>query len=94
MSSTGSSHTASGWSSLLGSLIKQGDWKEAIRKAAVDEMNSAVCAGTLNEGMASAIMQVVNGHAMMGRITQGEAEEINGGLYIAYLNWKARGMAT
>lgn len=93
VSSTGSSHTASGWSAQLGSLIKQGDWKEAIRKAAVDEMNSAVCTGMLDEGMTSAIMQVVNGHAMKGRITQSEAEEINGGLYIAYLNWKSRGMA-
>ncbi len=94
ISSTGSSTTAKGWSAHLGQTVAQGGWYEGIRQAAVDGINSAAVNGTLNEGTLSGYMQVVNGHAMMGRITQEEAGTINSTLYFAYLNWKTRGMAT
>jgi hypothetical protein len=93
ISSTGSSHTASGWAAHLGQAAASGNWYQAIRMAAIDGMNGAMMSGLLDEGMTSAYMQVVNGHVMMGRITQQEAGAINNELYNYYLSLKSRGNA-
>lgn len=73
--------------------MSQGDFFNAVRKAAIDGINSAAVSGNLNQGTLSGYMQVVNGHAMNGRITQTEAGQINNDLYNLYLGWKGRGMA-
>jgi hypothetical protein len=76
ISSTGGSSTAQGWSTHLGNLLAQGNWKEAIRQAAIDGLNAAWVSGNLSDGMVSAYMQDVNLHASMGRLTSMEQMEV------------------
>jgi hypothetical protein len=76
ITSTGSSSTAQGWSTHLGDLLAHGNWKEAIRQAAIDGLNAAWVSGHLNDGMVSAYIQDVNSHAAMGRLTSTEQSEV------------------
>ena len=76
VSSTGSSSTASGWSGHLGALA-QNDFPAALRLAVIDQLNAHWVNGNLSPEVAFQIMQVVNGHAALGRLTAIQAGEIN-----------------
>lgn len=76
VSSTGSSSTASGWSGHLGALA-QNDFPAALRLAVIDQLNAHWMNGNLSPEVAFQIMQVVNGHAALGRLTATQAGEIN-----------------
>lgn len=76
VSSTGSSSTASGWSGHLGALA-QTDFPAALRLAVIDQMNAHWVNGNFTREVAFQIMQVVNGHAELGRLTAEKAGEIN-----------------
>ncbi|MEA9581619.1 hypothetical protein VC218_22850 [Xanthomonas nasturtii] len=76
VSSTGSSGTASGWSSHLGTLA-QNDFPGALRLAVIDQLNAHYVNGNLSAEVAMQVIQVVNGHASLGRLTGTQAGEIN-----------------
>jgi hypothetical protein len=91
VSSTGSSETATTWSESLAKHIKNNDWKTAIKLTATDEFLSAAQNGYLTSGMVSAIMQNVNYHATMGRITDTDAGEIKNMLMSWLLDFQEKG---
>jgi hypothetical protein len=76
VSSTGSSSTASGWSGHLGALA-QNDFPAALRLAVIDQLNAHDVNGSLTFEVGMQIIQVVNGHASMGRLTTQQAGQIN-----------------
>jgi|APAra7269097403_1048558.scaffolds.fasta_scaffold01182_3 hypothetical protein len=76
VSSTGSSSTASGWSGHLGTLA-QTDFPAALRLAAIDQANAHWMNGNLTREVVFQIIQVVNGHAALGRLSAQQAGEIN-----------------
>lgn len=76
VSSTGSSSTASGWSGHLGTLA-QSDFPAALRLAVIDQLNAHWSNGNLSREVAFQIIQVVNGHAALGRLSSQQAGEIN-----------------
>jgi hypothetical protein len=86
VTSTGSSDTAKSWSAQLGALAKSDNWYDAIRLAAIDQANAAWMQGNLNDGTVSQIIQTVNAHAQLGRLTAEQAAEINTIIYNLYLN--------
>lgn len=76
VSSTGSSSTASGWSGHLGTMA-QTDFPGALRLAVIDQLNSHWVQGNLTREVAMQVIQVVNGHAALGRLTPDQAAAIN-----------------
>ena len=76
VTSTGSSGTASGWSGHLGNLA-QTDFPAALRLAAIDQMNAHRVNRNFTNEVAMQIMQVVNAHADMGRLTNQQASSLN-----------------
>lgn len=85
VSSTGSSATAKAWSAQLGAHAARGDWYTAIRLAAIDQANAARMQGNLNDGTVNQILQTVNGHAQLGRLTPLQAGQINNEIMDYYL---------
>ena len=76
ISSTGSSHTASGWAGELVNLHNAGNSAEMFRRVAVDTYNSAELNNAdLRQTLAN-IRQVLLGHVGLGRLTRGEADQI------------------
>ncbi|MDB4793223.1 hypothetical protein OAG75_01125 [bacterium] len=86
VSSTGSSDTAKEWSAQLGALAQSGNWYEGIRLAAIDQANAARMQGNLNDGTVNQIIQTVNFHAQLGRLTALQAGQINNEIYGYYLD--------
>lgn len=86
VSSTGSSTTAKQWSAHLGGLAGGGNWYDAIRLAAIDQANAAWMQDNLNDGTVNQIIQTVNAHAALSRLTIAQAAEINGIIYNLFVN--------
>ncbi len=72
VSSTGSSETARSWSAHLGALGRQ-NFAAALRLAAVDEANAHWMHGQFTREVAMQIIQTINGHLALGRLSQDEA---------------------
>jgi GNAT superfamily N-acetyltransferase len=76
ISSTGSSHTASGWAGELVNLHNAGNSAEMFRRVAVDTYNSAELNNADLPQTLANIRQVLLGHVALGRLTRGEADQI------------------
>lgn len=75
ISSTGRSSTAQGWAHHMGQLIAQ-DPVEAVRLAAVEQLNAHDMSQTLNERSLNGIVQWVQSQVTDGRITTQDYERI------------------
>jgi len=84
ITSTGSSSTASGWSGHLGAMAKS-DFRSALRQFAIDQANGHWMNGNLTGEVTMQIMQVVNGHQNLGRLTMDQAGSINNEIMNIYL---------
>lgn len=72
VSSTGSSETAKAWSAHLGTL-GQTDVFASLRLAAIDQANAHIMNHAFTGEVAMQIIQTINGHLALGRLTQQEA---------------------
>jgi hypothetical protein len=72
VSSTGSSKTASSWSAHLGTLARR-DFPAALRLAAIDEANAHRMNRSFTREVTLQIIETINGHLALGRLTQEQA---------------------
>lgn len=75
ISSTGRSSTAQGWANHMGQLIAQNP-VEAVRLAAVEQLNAHDMSGTLSLQSLNGIVQWLQGQVTDGRITMQDFERI------------------
>jgi hypothetical protein len=86
VTSTGSSHTARGWSQQLGGMLAAGQTREAFQAAATDEYNAALMTGRLNEGVVSQICQTLNLHSQYGHLSAQDAGTIQNAIMDRWLS--------
>jgi hypothetical protein len=83
ITSTGSSTTARGWAHEMGDRL-QNDPYDAVRSAAIENINAHAMAGTLNRMYLNGAYQWIEGQATDGRITAAQARALQAEIQQTY----------
>ena len=90
VTSTGSSHTAVGWSAHLANTVKSDGKAEAIRQALADDVNAYASKGQLKEDHKSTFVQLIRGYVEKGMITHVEGDQVGAAILAQIDNWLKR----